>query len=184
MTYDLQYDVKITDTTFDADRTVALFKGFYTFHRNKQLRKIRAFWVILLAATLVGLGLLIDQPLLARGGTAIAFGLAAFIAYFFFSAQRAIAKTTAAIMAEKDQLEGKHQFGFDAQKLVYITNGQRSEVKWSRFSYYQQNGSAVYLFSTKKRLAEIISSEVIGDALFEEFLSLLDQKKIPQLYTK
>lgn len=84
--------------------------------------------------------------------------------------------------SEKDQLGGKHQFGFDSEKLVYVTNGSRSNVKWDRFKYYNQNGQSVYLFDGRKALSEIISAKVIGEEMFQHFMETIQKKDLPTLY--
>lgn len=174
--------LKTVTTTFDFDTTVSLFNEFYHFHRKQQLKKIKYNWVLVLAIFFTGAGLLAKEPFFSKMGAAIACALLAFIAYFYWSAQRATQRMAKHLASEKDQLGCNHQFGFDQEKLVYVTNGSRSNVKWDRFKYFNQNGQSVYLFDSRKALSEIISARVIGEEMFKNFMETIQNKDLPTLY--
>ncbi|MCB0737266.1 MAG: hypothetical protein KDC92_07115 [Bacteroidetes bacterium] len=171
-------------TQFNPDVSVELYRGYYHFHRKQQLKKIPINLLIILAAALIATGTVLEIQFIALLGVIITVSLLSFMGWLYYSVGRATNSIKKFLDSEDLSPQHDYSFGFDDNGLKYNYNGDKSTVGWNRFKYHQQNGNDLYLFNAKKKIVEIISTQIIGNEPFEEFVNLVKAKNIPELYPK
>jgi hypothetical protein len=158
-----------------------LYRQYYWRQFIKQLSSFFMLFSLLAAIIIIGLGLYLEQYAFLR--YVGQFILAIYLFYLgMFSAQQIYyCRLRIKNVFGDKKSEAAYSFGYDETGLSYATDGQRNQISWDYFQYYQAYPQELYLFDKRKNLVDIISAKIIGAEAFTELKAMVEAEDLERI---
>ena len=163
----------------EIERTRKIFNKYFSFQRNKELKKFPVIPISAVFIAFIVIGTLANIQFLSILGL-ISLGLEVLIIIYYLVRFRIYRLRYMSSLEKRIELypENSFTFAFDESKIYTESENISLAIKWNLIEKYCENEGDLYLYLKNNELYDIISVSIIGKDAFERFKYILDKNVV------